>query len=105
MQYFILRPDKKNQKCTKIYVKFLIYLQFLHNEDIFRTLSMFLSGHKMKHYTKYNFELTDYDRPPALDITQITNKLITKDKLTKSFDISMERTVKDYILFLERCYI
>lgn len=62
-------------------------------------------GIVLKENAKYNFELTDYDRPPALDITQITNKLITKDKLTKSFDISMERTVKDYILFLERCYI
>ena len=62
-------------------------------------------GIVLKENAEYNFELTDYDKPPALDITQITNKLITKDKLTKSFDISMERTVKDYILFLERCYI
>jgi glycosyltransferase involved in cell wall biosynthesis len=60
-------------------------------------------GIVLKENAEYNFELTDYDRPPALDITQITNKLITKDKLTKSFDISMERTIKDYILFLESC--
>lgn len=61
-------------------------------------------GIVLKENAEYNFELTDYDKPPALDITQITNKLITKDKLTTSFDISMERTIKDYILFLERCY-
>lgn len=59
-------------------------------------------GIVLKENAEYNFELTDYDKPPALDVTQITNKLITKDKLTKSFDISMERTIKDYILFLEK---
>lgn len=58
-------------------------------------------GIVLKENAEYNFELTDYDRPPALDITQITNKLMTKDKLSKSFDISMERTMKDYLSLLE----
>jgi len=58
-------------------------------------------GIVLKENSKYNFELTDYDNPPILDVTQITEKLPVKDKLNKSFDVSMNRTIKDYLSFLQ----
>jgi len=50
----------------------------------------------------YNFELTEYENPPDIDITQITNKLPLKETLDKTFDVSMNRTLKEYLSFLER---
>jgi len=58
-------------------------------------------GIVLKENSKYNFELADYDNPPILDVTQITEKLPVKDKLNKSFDVSMNRTIKDYLSFLQ----
>lgn len=54
----------------------------------------------LKENSEYNFELTDYDRPPSLDVSQITCRLPTKDKLSNCFDVSMDRTIKDYVSFL-----
>jgi glycosyltransferase involved in cell wall biosynthesis len=55
----------------------------------------------LKENIEYNFELVDYDRPPILEINQITRKLPAKDKLSNCFDVSMGRTIKDYVCFLE----
>lgn len=60
-------------------------------------------GLVLKENQEYNFELTDYDNPPKIDVTQISGKLPNKSELTPSFDISMERTLNDYLNFLKDC--
>ena len=59
-------------------------------------------GIVLKENSDYNFELTNYDDPPKLDVTQVRNRLPDKEFLSKSFDISMDRTLKDYVSFLEK---
>jgi len=56
----------------------------------------------LKENCDYNFELADYDNPPKIDVTQITGKLPNKETLSNSFDVSMNRTLSDYISFLEK---
>lgn len=60
-------------------------------------------GLVLKENQEYNFELADYDNPPKFDVTQISEKLPNKSELTPSFDISMERTLNDYLNFLKDC--
>lgn len=60
-------------------------------------------GIALKEDKEYNYELTDYDNPPKIDVKQITNKLPVKEQLTPCFDVSMNRTLQDYISFLESC--
>lgn len=54
----------------------------------------------LKENSSYNFELADYDNPPQLDVTQITNKLPKKEELSSHEDVSMIRCLKEYIEFL-----
>ncbi len=54
----------------------------------------------LKESKEYNFELTDYNNPPILDIHQIKSKLPDKTSLQKCFDVSMERCLRDYINFI-----
>lgn len=56
----------------------------------------------LKEKNEYNFELTNYDNPPILDLTQINKKLPEKEKLGNPFDVTMDRTMKEYLSFLER---
>lgn len=56
----------------------------------------------LKEKNEYNFELTNYDNPPILDLTQINKKLPEKEKLGNPFDVTMNRTMKEYLSFLER---
>lgn len=60
-------------------------------------------GIALKEDKEYNYELTDYDNPPKIDVKQITGKLPVKEQLTPCFDVSMNRTLQDYISFLEGC--
>ncbi len=50
----------------------------------------------------YNFELSDYDNPPPIDVTQLL-KLPEKSTLGQHHDISIERVVKDYVNIFESC--
>lgn len=59
-------------------------------------------GIVLKEKNKYDFELANYDHPPPLDLAQINKKLPEKEKLGNSFDVTMDRTLKDYISFLKR---
>jgi len=55
----------------------------------------------LKEKNEYNFELANYDHPPPLDLAQINKKLPEKEKLGNSFDVTMDRTLKDYISFFK----
>jgi glycosyltransferase involved in cell wall biosynthesis len=55
----------------------------------------------LKEEKEYNFELTDYDNPPKIDVAQIKNRLPHKNDLSHCFDVSMQRTLNDYLSFLE----
>jgi hypothetical protein len=55
----------------------------------------------LKEKNEYNFELVNYDKPPPLDLTQINKKLPEKEKLGNSFDVTMDRTLQDYISFFK----
>jgi glycosyltransferase involved in cell wall biosynthesis len=50
---------------------------------------------------EYDFSLMDYDNPPSIDVSQVT-QLPHKNDLKKSFDISIERTLKEYMLLLSQ---
>ena len=54
----------------------------------------------LKESQEYNFELTDYDNPPRIDVTQIKNKLPPKSSLGVNFDVSMQRCFNDYLSFI-----
>jgi len=58
-------------------------------------------GVVLKEDKEYNFELANYDDPPNIDVTQIKKCLPNKPDLTSCFDVSMKRTLNDYLLFLE----
>lgn len=60
-------------------------------------------GIVLKESKEYNYELTDYDNPPKIDVKQITDKLPVKNQLSYCFDVSMNRTLQDYLSFLESC--
>ena len=55
----------------------------------------------LKEKNEYNFELVNYDKPPPLDLAQINKKLPEKEKLGNSFDVTMDRTLQDYISFFK----
>jgi glycosyltransferase involved in cell wall biosynthesis len=55
----------------------------------------------LKEKKSYNFELTDYDNPPHIDLSQISSKLPTKENLTSHSDVSMKRCLGEYLKFLE----
>lgn len=57
-------------------------------------------GIVLKESQEYNFELTDYDNPPRIDVTQIKNKLPPKSSLGVNFDVSMQRCLNDYLSFI-----
>lgn len=48
----------------------------------------------------YNYELTNYDNPPVMDYSNL-KKLPEKNELGKHFDISIQRTLEDYLTFLK----
>jgi len=49
----------------------------------------------------YNFELTDYENPPKIDVKQIKNKLPDKSELSNCFDITMKNCLSNYINFIK----
>jgi len=49
----------------------------------------------------YNFELTDYENPPKIDVKQIKNKLPNKSELSNCFDITMKNCLSNYINFIK----
>lgn len=55
----------------------------------------------LKEEKQYNFELTNYDDPPKIDVSQIKNRLPNKNDLSPCFDVSIQRALNDYLLFLE----
>ena len=57
-------------------------------------------GIVLKESNEYKFELTDYDNPPRIDVTQIKNKLPPKKDLGRNFDVSMKRCFNDYLSFI-----
>ncbi|NBP00899.1 MAG: glycosyltransferase family 1 protein, partial [Proteobacteria bacterium] len=56
----------------------------------------------LKEKNDYNFELANYDDPPSIDITQITEKLPKKEELKNPFDVSMTNCLSNYINFFKR---
>lgn len=56
----------------------------------------------LKEEKEYNFELTDYENPPSLNVNQITSKLPEKTNLLPSFDISMIKCISSYIDVIKR---
>jgi len=54
----------------------------------------------LKESRSYNYELTNYDNPPVMDYSNL-NKLPKKNELGKHFDISIQRTLQDYLEFLK----
>ena len=52
----------------------------------------------LKESKSYNYELTNYDNPPHMDYSNL-NKLPEKNNLGKHFDISIQRTLEDYLAF------
>jgi len=57
-------------------------------------------GIVLKESKSYNYELTNYDNPPVMDYSNL-NKLPEKNELGKHFDISIQRTLQDYLEFLK----
>jgi len=56
----------------------------------------------LKEESDYNFELTNYDNPPKINVTQIKQKLPQKNELSISFDITMNHTLKNYVNYLKK---
>ena len=54
-------------------------------------------GIVLKEYTPYDFQLTDYENPPRLDIKQIQNTLPERRSLGMPPDVSIELCAKKYI--------
>jgi glycosyltransferase involved in cell wall biosynthesis len=54
----------------------------------------------LKENQNYDFELTDYDNPPKIDVTQITKKLPPKNELHCSYNVTMSNCVSSYIEFI-----
>jgi glycosyltransferase involved in cell wall biosynthesis len=51
----------------------------------------------LKEKSPYQFQLTDYDSPPELDVQQISNQLPSPDQLEKPIDLSIEKSVAEYM--------
>jgi glycosyltransferase involved in cell wall biosynthesis len=54
----------------------------------------------LKESKSYNYELTNYDNPPPMNYANL-KRLPEKNELGKHFDISIQRTLEDYLTFLK----
>lgn len=54
-------------------------------------------GLVLKENSAYSYQLADYDVPPAIDVSQISNPLPALDKLEKPKDLSIEKSVTEYL--------
>jgi glycosyltransferase involved in cell wall biosynthesis len=54
----------------------------------------------LKEKEEYKFALVDYEDPPTIDFQQINFKLPKKEELAPSFDVSMERCLREYLDFM-----
>ena len=57
-------------------------------------------GLVVKEAARYDYELVDYNCPPAVDVLSISNLPDVKT-LGKSFDVSMHRCLKSYVELFE----
>jgi glycosyltransferase involved in cell wall biosynthesis len=54
----------------------------------------------LKEENDYFFELANYEKPPHIKIEQINCKLPKKEDLSVSFDVTMDRCLKEYLQFM-----
>jgi len=55
----------------------------------------------LKEDQPYNYELTNYDKPPKINVSQIKEKLPDLKAVKPEIDVSMNRVMNDYLTFFE----
>ena len=56
-------------------------------------------GLVLREINEYNYELTNYDLPPRIDVTQIKEKLPLPKNLGNSYDVTMNNCLSKYLEF------